>query len=77
MAESVKPNNLQNTLKHFYQSFRSRVRIYQIKERLSRLEDALINKKDTGNEEHLKVVNDLQSKLKDATVDLISEKRRF
>ncbi|CAL0321559.1 unnamed protein product [Lupinus luteus] len=70
MAESVIPNDLQNTLKPFYH------RASQAEERLSRLEAALTSKKDTGNEEHLKVVNDLQSKLKGATADLISEKEK-
>ncbi|KAE9590146.1 hypothetical protein Lal_00027908 [Lupinus albus] len=62
--------DIENTLKPFYH------RALEVEERLSRLEAALISKKDTGNEEHLKVVNDLQSKLKEATTDLISEKKK-
>lgn len=34
------------------------------------------SKKGTGNEENLKVINDLQSKLEVANVELISEKEK-
>ncbi|RDY05345.1 hypothetical protein CR513_10823, partial [Mucuna pruriens] len=46
------------------------------KERLSRLEAAFNSKKDAGNEENLKMIDDLQSKLKVANAELISEKEK-
>ncbi|XP_015898059.2 uncharacterized protein LOC107431605 [Ziziphus jujuba] len=68
MAESEIGNDLQETLKPFYQ------RASQAEDRLSRLEAALASKKDTGNVEHLKTINELQSKLEDAHAQLISER---
>ncbi|KAF7804060.1 uncharacterized protein G2W53_043171 [Senna tora] len=70
MVESMKPNDLQNTLKPFYQ------RAAEAEERLSRLEAALSSKKSAGNEEHLKVIDDLQSKLEKANGELVSEKEK-
>ncbi|KAG4996874.1 hypothetical protein AAZX31_10G102700 [Glycine max] len=70
MAERAKPIDFELTLKPFYQ------RASEAEERLSRLEAALNSKKGTGNEENLKVINDLQSKLEVANVELISEKEK-
>ncbi|KAK7267330.1 hypothetical protein RIF29_19999 [Crotalaria pallida] len=73
MAASIEENSdlqLSSKLKPFYQ------RASEAEDRLSRLEAALISKIDNGNEEHLKVINDLQSKLKDANSELISEKEK-
>ncbi|XP_057424762.1 uncharacterized protein LOC130718245 [Lotus japonicus] len=70
MVESVKLCDLELTLKPFYQ------RASEAEDRLSRLEAAFNSRKDTGNEEESKVINDLQSKLKDANAELISEKEK-
>ncbi|KAK2454321.1 hypothetical protein QL285_001895 [Trifolium repens] len=70
MVESVAVNDLELTLKPFYQ------RASEAEDRISRLEAAIHSKKDTGNEEQLKMVNDLQSKLEVANSELISEKRK-
>ncbi|KAK7355199.1 hypothetical protein VNO80_14447 [Phaseolus coccineus] len=71
MAESAKMVDLQLALKPFYQ------RAAEAEERLSRLEATLNNKKDAGNEESMKVINDLQSKLKAANAEIISEKEKI
>ncbi|KAK7345022.1 hypothetical protein VNO77_15378 [Canavalia gladiata] len=70
MVESVKVNDLELTLKPFYQ------RASEAEERLSKLEATFNSKKDAGNEEQLKVITDLQLKLKDANAELISEKEK-
>ncbi|MED6156264.1 hypothetical protein PIB30_012825 [Stylosanthes scabra] len=70
MVESVKLSNLDETLKPFYQ------RASEAEARLSRLEASLNARKDTGNEEHLKVINDLQSKLEVSNAELIAEKEK-
>ncbi|XP_027367090.1 uncharacterized protein LOC113873243 [Abrus precatorius] len=70
MVESVALNDVELTLKPFYQ------RASEVEERLSRLEAAFNSDKDAGNEEHLKVINDLQSKLNVANAELISEKEK-
>ncbi|CAL5207658.1 unnamed protein product [Lathyrus oleraceus] len=69
MVESVQINDLELTLKPFYR------RASEAEERLSRLEAAINNKKDTGNEEQLKMVNDLQSKLEAANAELLLQRR--
>ncbi|WVY97016.1 hypothetical protein V8G54_029167 [Vigna mungo] len=46
-------------------------------ERLSRLEATLNNKEDARNEENTKVINDLQSKLKTANAEIVSEKEKI
>ncbi|XP_028759184.1 uncharacterized protein LOC114718101 isoform X1 [Neltuma alba] len=70
MVESVKSNELQETLKPFYQ------RAAEAEERLTRLEAALASEKDAGNEEHLKQIGDLQSKLEKADAELVAEKEK-
>ncbi|CAK8571088.1 unnamed protein product [Lathyrus sativus] len=70
MVESVQINDLELTLKPFYR------RASEAEERLSRLEAAINSKKDTGNEEHLKIVNYLQSKLETANAELVSENQK-
>ncbi|KAJ1384170.1 hypothetical protein SESBI_42777 [Sesbania bispinosa] len=72
MVESVKLSDpkLELTLKPFYQ------RASEAEDRLSRLEAALNSRKDTGNEEQKKMINDLQSKLKAANAELISEREK-
>ncbi|XP_027935257.1 uncharacterized protein LOC114190530 [Vigna unguiculata] len=71
MAESAKIVDLQLTLKPFYQ------RAAEAEERLSRLEATLNNKEDARNEENTKVINDLQSKLKAANAEIVSEKEKI
>ncbi|XP_014512912.1 uncharacterized protein LOC106771447 [Vigna radiata var. radiata] len=71
MAESAKMVDLQLTLKPFYQ------RAAEAEERLSRLEATLNNKEDARNEENTKVINDLQSKLKAANAEIVSEKEKI
>ncbi|XP_004498045.1 uncharacterized protein [Cicer arietinum] len=70
MVESVKVNDLELTLKPFFR------RASEAEDRLSKLEAAINSKKDAGNEEQLKMVNDLQSKLEVANAELSSEKQK-
>ncbi|CAJ1967625.1 unnamed protein product [Sphenostylis stenocarpa] len=63
MAENAKMVDLQLTLKPFYQ-------------RASEAEKCG-NVENTGNEENLKVINDLQSKLKAVNAESISEKEKI
>ncbi|PON44290.1 threonine-tRNA ligase [Parasponia andersonii] len=63
MAES-------ETLKPFFQ------RASEAEERLARLEAALASKKDAGNEEHLKIISELQSKLEIVNAELVSEREK-
>ncbi|XP_054804014.1 uncharacterized protein LOC129307157 [Prosopis cineraria] len=70
MVESVKPNELQETLKPFYQ------RAAEAEERLARLESALASKQDAGNEEHFKKIDDLQSKLGKANAELVAKEEK-
>ncbi|KAL1362878.1 hypothetical protein HN51_011081 [Arachis hypogaea] len=70
MGESAKLNNLDEILKPFHQ------RASEAEARLQRLEASLNARKDAGNEEHLKTINDLQSKLEVSNADLISEKEK-
>ncbi|KAA8518120.1 hypothetical protein F0562_015594 [Nyssa sinensis] len=60
MAQS---SDLQGALKPFYQ------RASEAEDRLARLEAALASKKDAGNEELLKMVSELQSKLEGAQAE--------
>uniref|UniRef100_A0A5B6YJI1 Uncharacterized protein n=1 Tax=Davidia involucrata TaxID=16924 RepID=A0A5B6YJI1_DAVIN len=60
MAES---SDLQGVLKPFHH------RASEAEDRLARLEAALASKKDAENEELLKMVSDLQSKLEDAKAE--------
>ncbi|XP_061353880.1 uncharacterized protein LOC133298574 [Gastrolobium bilobum] len=70
MVESEKVSDLELTLKPFYE------RISEAEDRLSIIEAFFNSRKDAGNEEHLKVIEDLHSKLKDANAELISEKEK-
>ncbi|KAI4300816.1 hypothetical protein L6164_034150 [Bauhinia variegata] len=57
-------------LKPFYR------RAVEAEDRLSRLEANLSSKKEAGNEEHVKVTTDLQSKLENADAELVAEKEK-
>ncbi|KAL2327067.1 hypothetical protein Fmac_020494 [Flemingia macrophylla] len=70
MAENSKTVDLQTTLRPFYQ------RASEAEVRLSRLEAVINSKQDAGDEESLKVIDDLQLKLKVANAELISEKEK-
>ncbi|KAJ9695904.1 hypothetical protein PVL29_011062 [Vitis rotundifolia] len=50
--------------------------MFELKDRLSKLEAALSSKKDSGNEELLKMISDLQSKLQHAEAEQISEREK-
>ncbi|KAK9289769.1 hypothetical protein L1049_007928 [Liquidambar formosana] len=67
MAEAEKQIDLNVALKPFYQ------RASEAEDRLSRLEATLASKKDAGNEELLKMVSELQSKLENAKAEQASE----
>ncbi|KAL2464639.1 hypothetical protein Fot_52595 [Forsythia ovata] len=67
MAES---NNLETTLKPFYQ------RASVAEDRLGRLEAALSEKKDSGNEELLKRVSELQSELENVKSEEVAERQK-
>ncbi|KAL2535030.1 hypothetical protein Adt_08381 [Abeliophyllum distichum] len=67
MAES---NNLETTLKPFYQ------RASEAEDRLARLEAALSEKKDSGNEELLKRVSELQSELENVKSEQVAERQK-
>ncbi|XP_031102530.1 uncharacterized protein LOC116006337 [Ipomoea triloba] len=62
--------NLQETLKPFYQ------RASDAEDRLARLEASLASKNNSGNEQLATRVQELQSKLEDAKVELAAEKER-
>ncbi|CAK9183820.1 unnamed protein product [Ilex paraguariensis] len=49
---------------------------FEIKDRLARLEAALASKGESGNEELLKMVSDLQSKLEDVKAEQVSEREK-
>ncbi|KAF4354689.1 hypothetical protein G4B88_029533 [Cannabis sativa] len=70
MADSEKQTGLGDSLKPFFH------RASEAEERLSRLEAALATKKDAGNEELLKVISELQSKLEATNVELVSESEK-
>ncbi|KAL0544934.1 hypothetical protein IC582_020064 [Cucumis melo] len=63
-------HDLEQTLKPFFQ------RASQAEDRLSRLEAALLSKKDDHNEEHLKTISELQTKLDSANNALIEERKK-
>ncbi|KAJ4706324.1 Threonine-tRNA ligase [Melia azedarach] len=63
MAESGKTDNFGETLKPFY------LRASAAEERLSKLEAVLVTKKGGQDEELLKTISELQSKLKDANTE--------
>ncbi|KAK9922089.1 hypothetical protein M0R45_030570 [Rubus argutus] len=58
MAEAENPSVLDQTLKPFYQ------RASEAEDRLTRLEAALANKKDSGNKDHSKLISELQEENK-------------
>ncbi|KAM6568262.1 hypothetical protein CsatB_016247 [Cannabis sativa] len=70
MADSEKQTGLGDSLKPFFH------RASEAEERLSRLEAALATKKDAGNEELLKVISELQSKLESTNAELVSESEK-
>ncbi|XP_059428001.1 uncharacterized protein LOC132161821 isoform X2 [Corylus avellana] len=67
MGESVKRSDLEEILKPFYQ------RASESEERLSRLEAVLAN---VGNEDHLRLISELQSQLQEASAELVSEREK-
>ncbi|OIT05388.1 PREDICTED: uncharacterized protein LOC109242678 [Nicotiana attenuata] len=67
MADS---NNLEETLKPFYQ------RASEAEERLARLEISVASKTDSRIEELERTVAELQSKLKDVTAELKAKKEK-
>ncbi|KAI4348665.1 hypothetical protein L6164_009363 [Bauhinia variegata] len=70
MVESAKASDLEQILKPFYQ------RAAEAEDRLSRLEASLSSKKEAGNEEHVKLISDLQSKLENANAELVAEREK-
>ncbi|KAG6595681.1 hypothetical protein SDJN03_12234, partial [Cucurbita argyrosperma subsp. sororia] len=72
MAEPLSggSHDLEQTLKPFYR------RASEAEDRLSRLEAALLSKKDAHDEEHLKTISELQSKLDSANEALIAEQKK-
>ncbi|XP_041028611.1 uncharacterized protein LOC121268415 [Juglans microcarpa x Juglans regia] len=70
MGESEKRSDLEEALKPFYQ------RASEAEERLSRLEAALATKKDSENEDHLKLISELQSRLEEAGAELVAEREK-
>nr|GMD47992.1 uncharacterized protein LOC109181465 [Ipomoea batatas]GME21224.1 uncharacterized protein LOC109181465 [Ipomoea batatas] len=62
--------NLQEALKPFYK------RASDAEDRLARLEASLASKNNSGNEQLATRVQELQSKLEDAKVELAAEKER-
>ncbi|KAF3969258.1 hypothetical protein CMV_006944 [Castanea mollissima] len=54
----------------------ARKRASESEDRLSKLEAALTNKKAAKNEEHLKLISELQSKLEEANAELVSERAK-
>ncbi|KAH7557270.1 hypothetical protein JRO89_XS11G0092900 [Xanthoceras sorbifolium] len=63
MAETEKSNDIQQSLKPFFQ------RASAAEDRLARLEAALASKKDSGEEQLQKTISELQSKLEDAKAE--------
>ncbi|XP_022153876.1 uncharacterized protein LOC111021288 [Momordica charantia] len=72
MAEPLRGggHDLEQSLKPFFQ------RASEAEDRLSRLEATLLSKKDTWDEEHLKTIAELQSKLDSANEALIAERKK-
>ncbi|XP_038880780.1 uncharacterized protein LOC120072495 [Benincasa hispida] len=72
MAEHLGVGNhdLEQILKPFFQ------RASEAEDRLSRLEAALLTKKDVHNEEYLNTISELQSKLDRANEELITERKK-
>ncbi|CAL5351894.1 unnamed protein product [Camellia sinensis] len=62
--------DLQEILKPFYQ------RASEAEDRLARLEAAISTKKDAGNEDLLKMVTELQSKLESVKAEQVAEKEK-
>ncbi|KAJ4706323.1 Threonine-tRNA ligase [Melia azedarach] len=69
MAESGKTDNFGETLKPFYLRASAAECMIILKERLSKLEAVLVTKKGGQDEELLKTISELQSKLKDANTE--------
>ncbi|EXB39077.1 hypothetical protein L484_016546 [Morus notabilis] len=67
MAEAEKGSDIGDALKPFF------LRASEAEERLSRLEAAIAN---AGNEELLKIISELQSKLESANAELVSEREK-
>ncbi|KAL5810555.1 hypothetical protein ACOSQ4_027123 [Xanthoceras sorbifolium] len=70
MAETEKSNDIQQSLKPFFQ------RASAAEDRLARLEAALASKKDSGEEQLQKTISELQSKLEDAKAEVITERKK-
>ncbi|XP_010269674.1 PREDICTED: uncharacterized protein LOC104606267 isoform X2 [Nelumbo nucifera] len=70
MTEAEKSNDLKEVLKPFYQ------RASEAEDRLARLENALGDKRDSGNEELSKIVSELQSKLDEVKAEQLAEREK-
>ncbi|KAK4412922.1 hypothetical protein Salat_2939400 [Sesamum alatum] len=67
---AAESNNLEEILRPFYQ------RASEAEDRLARLEATLAGKKESGNEELLKLVNELESKLETAKAEQVAEREK-
>ncbi|KAL3841278.1 hypothetical protein ACJIZ3_025869 [Penstemon smallii] len=67
---AAESNNIEQVLKPFYQ------RASEAENRLARLEATLAGEKDYGNEEKLKLVGELQSKLDNAIAERVAEREK-
>ncbi|GMY19009.1 hypothetical protein FCV25MIE_14248 [Fagus crenata] len=70
MGESENRSDLEKTLKPLYQ------RASEAEERLARLEAALASKKGADNEDNLKLISELQSKLEESSAELVAEREK-
>ncbi|KAI3471349.1 hypothetical protein Pfo_030713 [Paulownia fortunei] len=67
---AAESNNLGEILIPFYQ------RASEAEDRLARLEASLARDKESGNEEQLKLVGELQSKLENAKAEQVAEREK-
>ncbi|KAL8489484.1 hypothetical protein ACS0TY_024909 [Phlomoides rotata] len=67
---AAESNNLEEILIPFYQ------RASEAEDRLARLEASLARNKESGSEEQLKLVGELQSKLENAKAEHLAEKEK-
>ncbi|KAK6149124.1 hypothetical protein DH2020_016649 [Rehmannia glutinosa] len=67
---AVESNNLDEILRPFYQ------RASEAEDRLTKLEASLASNKDSGNEEQLKLVSELQSKLEFMKAEQVAEREK-
>ncbi|XP_011075352.1 uncharacterized protein LOC105159847 [Sesamum indicum] len=67
---AAESNNLEEILRPFYQ------RASEAEDRLARLEASLAGKKESGNEELLKLADELQSRLETAKAEQVAEREK-